>query len=148
MTLARWNPLREMDDLMTRFDRTFGRRSLGEGAQETMAIADWAPSVDISETGDEYRLKVELTGVPKDAVKVSVHDGVLTIQGERRMEKEEEGRKYHRVERAYGRFARTFVLPENVDEANINAAHKDGLLTVTLGKTPEAKPKSIEVKVA
>ena len=148
MTLVRWNPLREMDDLMTRFDRAFGRPSVREGAQETMAIADWAPTVDISETDDEYRIKVELTDLPKEGVKVSVHDGVLTIQGERKMENEEEGRKYHRVERAYGRFARTFTLPENVDETKINAAHKDGLLTVTLGKAVEAKPKSIEVKVA
>ena len=148
MTLVRWNPLHEMDDLMSRFDRAVGRPSVREGAQKTTAIADWAPTVDISETDNEFRIKVELTGVPKEGVKVSVHDGVLTIKGERKMESEEEGRKYHRVERAYGRFARTFTLPDNVDEAKIDAAHKNGLLTVTLGKAVEAKPKSIEVKVA
>ena len=149
MTLVRWSPLREMDDMFDRFNRAFSRvPAVREGGQETMAIADWAPTVDISETDNQYLIKVELPGVEKNDVKVSVHDGVLTIQGERQMEHEEQGKKFHRVERAYGRFARSFVLPENVDATKIDAAHKDGLLNVTLEKAAEAKPKAIEVKVA
>ena len=150
MTLTRWNPLREMDDLFDRFNRSFGRLPAlrGEGSQETMTLADWAPSVDVSETDNEYLIKVELPGVEKSDVKVSIHEGVLTIQGERKMEREEKNKKYHRVERAYGRFARSFVLPENVDETSVSASHKDGLLNVTLGKVEQAKPKAIEVKVA
>jgi HSP20 family protein len=139
-----------MEDLLDRFNRSLGslpaRRS--EGSQEALTIADWAPSVDISETDTEYLIKVELPEVGKDDVKVSINDGVLTIQGERKMEREESDKKYHRVERAYGRFARSFRLPENVDENSISAKHKDGMLDVRLGKAAEAQPKSIEVKVA
>jgi HSP20 family protein len=121
MTLTRWSPLRD---------------------------ADWAPTVDIAETETEYVIKVELPEVSKDDVKVSIHEDVLTIQGERKMEKEETNKKFHRVERAYGRFARSFALPDNVDENGVDAKHKDGVLTLRLAKTAEAQPRSIEVKVA
>jgi HSP20 family protein len=139
-----------MEDLFDRFDRSFGRLPAlrGEGGQEALAIADWAPTVDISETGEEFLIKVELPGVSKQDVNVAIHESVLTIQGERKMEREESGKKYHRVERSYGRFARSFLLPENVDENTVSASHKDGVLNVRLGKVEEAQPKSIEVKVA
>jgi HSP20 family protein len=150
MNLTRWNPLREMDDLFSQFGRSFGRLPAlrGEGGRESMTIHDWSPSVDVSENDNEYLIKVELPGVDKKDVKVSIHEGVLTIQGERKLEREEKNRKYHRVEREYGRFARSFVLPENVDEATVSASHKEGLLNVTLGKVEQAKPRAIEVKVA
>lgn len=150
MTLVRWNPFREMDDLLERFHRSIGRRPLlrGESEQESMTLADWAPSVDISETDSEYRIQVELPGVDKKGVKVSVHEGVLEISGERKTEREEKTEKLHRVERAYGRFARSFVLPENVDENGVSAKYKDGVLDVRVQKAEEAKPRSIEVKVA
>jgi len=150
MTLTRWNPLREMDDLFNQLGRSCGRvpARRGESGQETMTIHDWSPSVDVSETDNEFLIKVELPGVDKQDVKVSIHEGVLTIQGERKLEREEKNKKYHRVEREYGRFARSFVLPENVDETSVSAGHKDGLLNVTLGKVEQAKPKAIEVKVA
>jgi HSP20 family protein len=120
----------------------------GESGRENLTIVDWAPSVDISETDEEFRIKVELPGLKNDDVKVSIHDGVLTIQGERKMEREEKTKKVHRVERAYGRFARSFMLPDNVDESSVSAKHEDGVLNVSLGKVEEAKPRSIEVKVA
>ena len=149
MTLTRWNPLREMDEIFDRFNRSFGRHpARGEGSQELMTVADWAPTVDISETEDEYLIKVELPGVPKEDVKVTIHDGVLTLQGERKLEREEKNKKFHRVERAYGSFARSFTLPDNVDGNKVTAEHKDGLLYLHLNKVEEAKPKSIEVKVA
>lgn len=150
MTLTRWNPFRDMEDMFDRFNRSCGRLPAmrGEGSSEVLTIADWAPSVDISETDTEFVIKVELPEVRKEDVKVSIHEGVLTIQGERKMEREEKKKKYHRVERAYGRFARSFMLPENVDEESISASHKDGMLNVRLGKVEEAKPKSIEIKVA
>jgi HSP20 family protein len=139
-----------MDDLLERFHRSIGRRPLlrGESEQESMTLADWAPSVDISETDSEYRIQVELPGVDKKGVKVSVHEGVLEISGERKTEREEKTEKLHRVERAYGRFARSFVLPENVDENGVSAKYKDGVLDVRVQKAEEAKPRSIEVKVA
>ena len=150
MSLIQWNPLREMDDLFGQFNHSLSRQRVArfEGGRETMTIAEWAPTVDISETDAEYLIKVELPEVNKKDVKVSVHEGVLTIQGERKMERETKDRKYHRVERAYGRFARSFVLPENVDESSIGATHDNGVLNVRLGKVEEAKPRSIEVKVA
>ena len=150
MTLTRWNPLRDMDEIFDRFNRSFSRLPAprGEGNQELMTIADWAPTVDVSETDDEYLIKVELPEVRKEDVKVTIHDGVLTLQGERKLEREEKNKKYHRVERAYGSFARSFTLPENVDDNNVKARNKDGMLYLHLGKTEEAKPKSIEVKVA
>ncbi len=150
MTLTRWNPLRDMEEIFDRFSRSSGRLPAlrSEGSQELMTIADWAPTVDVSETDDEYLIKVELPEVRKEDVKVTIHDGVLTLQGERKLEREEKNKKYHRVERAYGSFARSFTIPENVDGSSVKARHKDGMLYLHLGKTEEAKPKSIEVKVA
>ena len=150
MTLTRWSSFRDMEDLFDRFSRSFGSLPAvrGKGSREALAIADWAPTVDISETDTEFVIKVELPEVGKDDVKVSIHEDVLAIQGERKMEQEESNKKFHRVERAYGRFARSFMLPENVDESSVSAKHKDGVLTLRLTKTAEAQPKSIEVKVA
>lgn len=149
-SLTRWSPFREMEEFFDRFSRPFGvghpaRR--GEGSQEIMTIADWCPTVDIAETENEYVIKVELPEVRKEDVKVSINQGVLTIQGERKMEREEKNKRYHRVERAYGSFARSFTIPENVDEGSIRANHKDGMLYLHLGKTEEAKPKAVEVKI-
>lgn len=140
MSLIRWNPLRDMEVIFDRFDR--------QQSQESMTVADWTPTVDVSETDNEYLIKVELPEVRRENVKVTVRDGVLTLQGERSLDREEKNRKFHRVERAYGSFARSFTLPENVDADNVKAQHKDGMLYLHLGKTEEAKPKSIEVKVA
>ncbi len=149
MQLTRWNPFREMDEFLYQFNRSVGRPTRGEGRQE-IAVADWAPTVDISETETEYVIQAELPEVRKDDVKVTVHDGVLTIQGERKMEREETDtkKKYHRIERSHGSFARSFTLPENVDDNSVKARHRDGMLYLHLEKTEEAKPKSIEVKVA
>jgi len=150
MTLTRWNPFREMEEIFDRFNQSSGRRpaSRSEGSQELMTVADWAPTVDVSETDDEYLIKVELPEVRKEDVKVTIHDGVLTLQGERKLERDEKNKKYHRVERSYGTFARSFTLPDNVDDNSVKAQNKDGMLYLHLGKTEEAKPKSIEVKVA
>jgi HSP20 family protein len=112
-----------------------------------MTVADWVPSVDVSETEGEYQIKAELPEVKKEDVKVTVEDGVLTIQGERKHEKEEKGKKYHRVERSYGSFVRSFTLPDLVDEEKVKAEFKDGVLNVQLPKSEKAKPKAIEVAV-
>ena len=113
-----------------------------------MLAFDWAPSVDISENNEEFMIKAELPGVNKEDVKVAVEDGVVRIQGERKQEKEEKDKKFHRVERSYGSFMRTFRLPDNIDESNVQAQFKDGVLTVRLPKSPTAKPKALEVKVS
>jgi HSP20 family protein len=142
MSIVRRNPGREFDDLFNLFS-DLSRSNWGE----SMASSDWAPPVDIRETDDAYRIEVELPSVVPADVKVTVKDGVLVVTGERRYEKETEG-KVHRVERRYGRFSRSFRLPENADEANIQAASKDGVLTLTVHKRAEVKPRAIEIRVS
>ena len=119
-----------------------------EGQEEPMAVAEWAPLVDISEDDKEYRIKVELPEVKKEDVKVTAEAGTLTIMGERKFEKEEKGRKHHRIERAYGTFGRSFSLPDDASPAKVSAEFKDGVLTVHLVKDEKAKPQHVEVKVA
>ena len=148
MTLVRWDPFRELESMSDRLNRVFTRPSLSTGGRETLTVADWMPTVDISETEGEYIIKAELPEVKKEDVKVTVEDGVLTLQGERRQEKEEKGKKYHRVERSYGSFARSFSLPETDDEGAVKAEYKDGVLNLHLPKTEKVKPKTIDVKVA
>ena len=148
MTLVRWNPSRELEEMSDRLNRMFNRQALPQAnAKETMVVADWAPSVDISETDGEYQIKAEIPDVKKDDVKVTLEDGVLTIQGERKHEKEDKGKKYHRIERSYGSFVRSFTLPDLVDEEKVKAEFKDGVLNLQLPKSEKAKPKAIEVKV-
>jgi HSP20 family protein len=126
----------------------FSRPALRGSGKEALTVADWIPTVDISETDAEYLIKAELPEIKKEDVKVTVEDGVLTILGERRQEKEEKGKKYHRVERSYGSFVRSFTLPESVDEGAVKAEYKDGVLNLHLPKTEKVKPKTIDVKVA
>jgi HSP20 family protein len=126
----------------------FGRAPLRKnGDKEVMTVAEWAPLVDITEDEKEYVIKAELPEVKKEDVKLTVHDDVLSISGERKYEKEEKGKKYHRVERAYGSFTRSFTLPEDADASKVAADYKDGVLKVHLPKSEKAKPKSIEVKI-
>lgn len=146
--LMRWDPFCELEDMSERLNRAFnrqtGRSTDGKG---TITVADWIPTVDIAETEAEYQIKAELPEVKKEDVKVTVEDGVLTIQGERRHEIEEKGKKYHRVERSYGSFVRSFTLPDHVDDAKVKAEYKDGVLHLHLPKSEKAKPKAIDVKV-
>jgi HSP20 family protein len=147
MNMIRWQPFREADDFM----RRFGMRDVdrwpqfiaGEG-EKTVA---WAPAADISETDKEYLVKAELPGVKREDVKVTQDDGVLTIEGERKYEKEAKGEKSHRVERFYGTFCRSFSLPDDADAMLIRAETKDGILNVHVPKMKVEKPKAIEIKV-
>jgi HSP20 family protein len=145
----KWDPFKELDDMSQRLNRLFGRSAArSEPGTEALATVDWAPSVDISETDSEYIIKAEIPEVKKEDVKVTVEDGQLTIQGERKQEKEEKGKRYHRIERSYGSFMRSFTVPDNADESKAKAEYKDGMLTLTLPKSEKAKPKALEVKVA
>jgi HSP20 family protein len=147
--ITRWNPFKELEEMENRLSTAFGRAPLAKnGGKEAMTVAEWAPLVDITEDEKEYVIKAELPEVKKEDVKVSVQDNVISISGERKSEKEEKGKKYHRVERAYGSFYRSFTLPEDADGGIVAAEFKDGVLKVRLPKSEKAKPKSIEVKVA
>jgi HSP20 family protein len=150
-TLTRWEPFREMEDFQNRLSTLFGRPPLrrpnGHGREE-ITLADWMPLADITEDEKEYLIKAELPELKKEDVKVTVENGVLTISGERKFEKEEKKKKYHRVERGYGTFVRSFTLPDDADGNKIKAEFKNGVLTVHLPKSEHAKPKQIEVNVA
>jgi HSP20 family protein len=149
-SITRWDPFRELDELQNRISTLFGRapvRKEGE-KQEALRVAEWAPLVDITEDDKEYTIKAELPDVKKDDLKISVQNDVLSISGERKYEKEEKNKKYHRVERAYGNFLRSFTVPEDADADRVSAEFKDGLLQIHLPKSEKVKPKTIEVKVS
>jgi len=115
--------------------------------EESLTLTEWAPVVDISEDDKEYLIKAELPEIKREEVSVKVENEVLTLSGERKMEKEEKGKKYHRIERAYGSFTRSFTLPDDADGNKVTAHFKDGVLQVCVPKNERARSKAIEVKV-
>ena len=146
---VRWDPFREMEELGERFNRLVGQRAdRREMGQEALTVADWIPKVDIVEDEKEFLIKAELPEVDKKDVKVTIQQGILTIQGERKQEKEENGKRIHRVERSYGTFVRAFTLPEEVAESELKAEFKDGVLMIHLPKAEKPKPQAVEIKVA
>ncbi|WP_288120466.1 Hsp20/alpha crystallin family protein [Thiomonas sp.] len=147
MAIVKFDPWREIEDMFDRYTRaiSFPRKST---TGEIATIADWSPQVDIAETPKEFTIKAEIPEVKKEDVKVSIDSGVVTIQGERKQEKEEKDKKFHRIERFYGSFSRSFSLPENIDANAAQATFKDGVLTLQIPKTAAAQPRAIEVKVA
>jgi len=144
-----FDPIKEMRDLQNRFTTMFNRVPLKgeELKEETLALTQWMPAVDIVEDEKEYLIKAELPDVKREDVHVKVQDGILSLAGERRFEKEEKGKKFHRVERAFGTFTRTFELPMDANAAKIMAEFKDGILKVHLPKSEEARPRAVEVKI-
>jgi HSP20 family protein len=142
------HPFRELEEIGERFNRLFGRLPVRrDSGQEALTMADWVPRVDITEDDKEYLIKAEIPEVDKKDAKVTVQEGVLTIQGERKREKEENNKRVHRIERFYGTFVRSFSLPEDVDEDNLKAEFKDGMLLVHLPKAEKPKPKAVEIQV-
>lgn len=142
MNLATWDPFRELDEMSTRLNRVLGRN------EKELSNYDWSPSVDILETAEDFQVKCELPEVKKEDVKVNVADGLLRIEGERKFDKEDKTKRYHRVERFYGSFMRSFALPEGVEPEKVKAEFKDGLLTVRMPKSPKALPRNVEVKLS
>lgn len=147
--VTRWDPFKELNEMESRLATMFGRAPVRKDGEkdEAMTVAEWAPLVDITEDEKEYLIKAQLPEVKKDDMKVSVQDGILTIAGERKSEKEEKNKKFHRVEWAYGSFSRSFTLPEDADADKVAGDFKDGVLKVHVPKSEKAKPKKIEVKV-
>ena len=146
-----WNPLREMDEAQNRFNPFFLAgfpNRMGSGEIHSLTVADWSPEVDISEDDRGYLLKADLPEMKKDDVRVTVEDGILCVSGERKSEKEDHKRKFHRIERSFGNFRRSFTLPEDADSTKVTADFRDGVLKVHLPTTARPKSKAIEVKVA
>jgi HSP20 family protein len=144
MALVKWEPIREIEDLFDRYTSKLGWPSL---SREAFSTTEWSPKVDITETDQAFTIKAELPEVRKEDIKVNIENGMLSISGERKQEKEEKDKKFHRVERFYGSFMRSFTLPDNVDASQIKAEYKDGMLNLSLPKTAENKPKATEVKI-
>ena len=155
MTLIRWKPTYDVPtypgdvlNMQREINRMFDSFFRSGGPEETdLAASTWSPAVDIVEQKDQYTVKVELPGVSKEDVKITMEDNVLTIRGEKKEEKETKEGSHHRIERSYGAFQRSFALPTTVKTDKIEASFKDGVLNVELPKSEEAKPKQIDVKV-
>jgi len=158
MTLIRWNPLRdvtawrpvsdlthEIVGMQREIDRMFDR--FRGGMIDDAEASGWSPAVDVVEKEGEFIVKAELPGIDRKDVKITVQNNVLTISGEKRYSGEKEGQNYHRVERTYGSFRRSFTLPSTIASDRIEALYADGVLTLSLPKIEEAKPREIEVKV-
>ena len=153
MTLIKFNPMRDLVDFEREFSKMFNSfenrfgisRSKDDKNEYENAI--WMPLTDIFEDKDKYTLKLDLPGIKKEAVKISFVDGKLSVSGERVQESEHKDSKCHRIERSFGRYYRSFNLPENVQTDKINAEFKEGQLTISVPKAEEVKPKEIEIKV-
>ena len=147
MRVIKWEPFRDVDDVLDRFVADSLRRWPRPPA-EGRAASDWAPAADVSETEGEYLIKADLPAVRKEDVSLTVQDGVLTLSGERHQEKHAESEKLHRVERTYGSFARRFALPENVDEQGIRAESRDGVILIHIPKhkVEQPQPRQIEIQ--
>lgn len=148
MNLTRFDPLRELEGLSRGLNRIFGQPLLLERVDEGARFGEWTPAIDVEESDKEYLIKADLPAIQREDVKVGVEDGVLTIEGERKQEKEEKGRKFHRIERSYGKFVRRLAVPTDVDQSQVSAAFKEGVLQVHLPKSATTKPRAVQVPVA
>lgn len=137
MSIVQWNPWREFDDLFSRISSAPG---------EQLARSEWVPAVDISESETAYELELDIPAVPADSVSVALKDGVLTVSGERKFDQERSGKR-HRVERRFGKFSRSFRLPEDIDEDAIAATAREGVLYLSITKKAKAQPRTIQVQV-
>lgn len=155
MAITRWTPMRDLMSpsgdfaaMQREINRMFENFLQGGTTDDsTYGPTIWTPAVDILEREDEYLVKVELPGVNKDDVKITLESNILTIRGEKQQEQEEKGQSYHRLERTHGSFQRSFTLPTTVRNDKIDASFRDGVLSVVLPKSEESKPRAIEVKV-
>jgi HSP20 family protein len=143
--LTRWEPFREFSTLQDRMNRLF--RESFEGQEQSLTTASFAPAVDVYEDEHNVTLKIEVPGIEEKDIDIRIENNVLTLHGERKIEKEEKEENYRRVERQYGSFTRTFTLPNTVDTENVQANYDKGVLKIGLPKKAEAKPKQIKVNV-
>jgi len=143
-----WDPFKEALDMHNRIDQLFGARFGGSSAAEEESLQEaWYPSVDIHEDKNNLIIKAELPGIKKEDVSLEIKDNVLTIKGERKRDEEIKRENYHRIERVYGSFSRSFTLPDAVKEDKVTAGYKDGILEITLPKAEKAQTKAIPITV-
>lgn len=150
MAIVRWlDPFRDLTSIQERMNQIFeDALSRSRGRDEGLRTGMWTPAVDIYEKNDAVVVKAELPGVEKDQISVEVKDGILTLRGERKFERDVKEESYHRIERSYGTFLRSFSLPVSVDQDKVKAAFRDGVLEVELPKKEQAKPKQVKVDIS
>ena len=148
MNMTVWNPFREMENMLERYTQATGRGIDTNDIGADLGFAKWAPTVDIEESDDSYLIRADVPGVDKKDIDVCMEQGVLSITGEKQVEKDSgKGTKHHRRERYSGSFARRFTLPNTIKADKVDATYKDGVLSLTIPKAEESKPKAIEIKV-
>jgi HSP20 family protein len=144
MNIVKYDPFRDLRTLQDEMNRLFSG-TFSRGSQDEVLRGAWSPSVDIFENKNEIVLEAELPGMSAEDVNISIENNVLTLHGERKFEKKEESDNFHRVERSYGSFTRSFTVPPTVSSENANAVFENGVLRLTLAKREEAKPRRIEI---
>ena len=145
MAIIRWDPFRDMTTLRERMNRLFEDMAASRGEEKDLATSSWAPAVDIYETENEVILTAEIPGIEEKDIEIKVEDNTLTLRGERKLEKETKEENYHRIERAYGSFFRSFTLPAFVDQDRIEAEHENGVLKIRMPKRSELKPRKVKI---
>lgn len=145
MAIIRWDPFRDLVTLRERMNRLFEDAFTSRGEEKDLVASSWSPSVDIYETENEIVLTAEVPGVDEKNIEIKLEDNTLSLKGERNFEKETKEENYHRIERAYGSFYRSFTLPRNIDQDNIKAENENGILRITMPKKPELKPKKVKI---
>jgi HSP20 family protein len=145
--LTRWEPIRELAGLQDRMNRLFSDSFSAVTSQESLAAGSFVPPVDVYEDEQGIRLKMEVPGIDEKDIDIRLENNLLTVRGERKLEKETKEENYHRIERSYGSFTRSFSLPNTVNTDEVKAAYGKGVLTISLGKRAEARPKQIKVDI-
>jgi HSP20 family protein len=145
MAIIRWDPFRDLVTLREKMNRLFEDAFTARGEEKDLIATTWSPSVDIYETEHELVLNAEVPGINEDDIEIRIDNNTITIKGDRHFEKETKEENYHRIERSYGSFYRSFTLPQYVDKDNIKAEHENGVLRVIMPKKLESKPKKIKV---
>jgi len=145
MAIIRWDPFRDIVTLREKMNRLFEDAVTHRGEEKDLTSSSWAPAVDIYEDENQLVLSAEVPGIEEKDVEIKIEDSTLVIQGERKMEKETKEENYHRIERAYGSFYRSFTLPNYIDQEKIHAEHENGVLKITMPKKSELKPRKVKI---
>jgi len=145
MAIIRWDPFRDLVTLREKMNRLFEDAVTGRGEDKDLVTSSWAPAVDIYEDENQLVLTAEVPGIEEKDIEIKLEDNTLSIHGERKMEKETKEENYHRIERAYGSFYRSFTLPNYIDQEKIRAEHENGVLKITMPKRPELKPRKVKI---
>ncbi len=145
MAIIRWDPFRDLVTMREKMNRMFEDAVAARGEEKDMIQGSWAPAIDIYETENELILSAEVPGIDEKDIEIRIEEGTLTLKGERKFEEEARQENYHRIERAYGSFSRSFSLPPYIDQENVHAEHADGVLKIHMPKKPESKPKTVRI---